>query len=260
MDNRPIGILDSGIGGLSVFFEVKKLLPKENFIFLADQANCPYGNRSTKEILDLSQRMVDFLLKKDVKLLIVACNTITVTSIEKLREKYPKLPIVGIVPVIKTASQKSKDGKIGIFSTIATSNSKYQIDLIKKFANNLKVINIGSETLVPLIEKIDFKTIKQVLRKELKEFQAEGIDVLALGCSHFPLVKDQIQKLLPDVLILDSGGAVARRTKQILINNKMLGNIKAKDFYYTTGDKKEFEKVLKVLFKKKSRNIDAIII
>ena len=237
--NEPIGIIDSGVGGLSIASVLIKSLPHESFIYLADSKNCPYGEKPSEEIHRLTKKMVNFLLKRNIKLLVVACNTITVTSIQKLRKDYPNLPIVGIVPVIKTAREKTKNGKIGIFSTSATANSSYQKDLIEKYANDCSVLNLGSSTLVSLIEKLDFEAIDQVLGKELAPFKDSNIDVLALGCSHFPLIKNQIQKYLPKVLILDSSAAVSRQVQRILEHNNLLSNSKNPSYnFFTTGDLK----------------------
>ena len=159
MNKNPIGIIDSGIGGLSITSTIINKLPKESIIYLADSKNCPYGDKSNTEIYNLSKKMINFLVSQKIKLLIIACNTITVTSVDKLRKEYPNLPIVGIVPVIKTAVKKSKNKKIGVFSTKVTAKSKYQKDLINKFAKGFEVLNIGSSELVPLIESSDFEKL-----------------------------------------------------------------------------------------------------
>ncbi len=237
--NNPIGIIDSGVGGLSIVSSLIKSLPHEFIIYLADSKNCPYGEKSPREIYKLTKIMVDFLLKRDIKLLVIACNTITVTCIDELRKDYPNLPIVGIVPVVKTAVEKTKSKKIGIFSTSVTANSSYQKDLIEKYVKDCSVLNLGSSTLVSLIEKLDFKGIDMVLKKELLPFKDSNIDILALGCSHFPLIKDQIQKYLPEVLILDSSNAVSRQVQRILKQNKTLSNSTNPSYnFYTTGDLK----------------------
>ncbi|OGH07891.1 MAG: hypothetical protein A2171_00405 [Candidatus Levybacteria bacterium RBG_13_35_9] len=195
--------------------------------------------------------MIDFLLFQKIKLLVIACNTITVTCIEKLRKNYPNLPIVGIVPVIKLAAKTSKSKRIGIFSTLVTSNSKYQKDLIKEFTNDCEVLNLGSNRLVPLIEKLNFEAIDEVLQKELKPFKASKIDTLALGCSHFRLISDQIQKFLPNVLILDSSNAACRQVQRILINNNLLSNSKIPSYnFYTTGDLKPMDYFVNKLTKR----------
>lgn len=236
---NSIGIIDSGVGGLSIASTLIKNLPNESFIFLADSKNCPYGQKTRKEIYKLTKKMIDFLIKQHIKLLVVACNTITVSCIEDLRKDYPTLPIVGIVPVIKTATEMTKNKKIGIFSTLVTANSSYQKDLIEKFAKGYFVLNLGSSALVSLIEKLDFEAIDRVLPKELEPFRRSNIDTLALGCSHFPLVKSQIQKYLPNVVILDSAEAVSRQVERILRNENLLSKSNNSGYnFYTTGDLK----------------------
>ena len=233
---EPIGIIDSGVGGLTIASVLIKELPNESIIYLADSKNCPYGEKSAQQIYSLTGKMMNFLLKRNIKLLIIACNTITVTCIDKLREDYPNLPIIGIVPVIKTAVKSSRNKKIGVFSTAVTAESKYQKNLIKEFAKDCSVINEGSSRLVPLIEKIDFEGVNKVLSQELRIFKDSKVDVLALGCSHFPLIKNRIQKHLPNVLILDSGDAVVRQVQRILEHNKMLSNSDNASYnFYTTG-------------------------
>ena len=165
--NNPIGIIDSGVGGLSIASAIAKKLPKESIIYLADSKNCPYGDKSQEEIYKLSKRMVDYLVKKKIKLLVIACNTITILAIDKLRKDFPTLPIVGIVPVIKTAAERTKNGRIGIFSTKATSESQYQRDLINRFARESEVIPAGSSRLVGLIEDRNFDGISEILPQEL---------------------------------------------------------------------------------------------
>lgn len=243
--NKPIGILDSGVGGLTIWREIVRELPKESTVYIADSKNIPYGAKSSKEINRLARKLVQFLLKKDVKLIVVACNTITVTCLDRLRAEFPQIPIVGTVPVVKTAAEKTKKGKIGILSTVRTAKSRYQKNLIKKFAGDLEVLNLGTDKLVPLIEKGE--SVDQVLENELSPF-INQVDVLALGCTHFPLIKDKIQKILgPKVLVLDSGPAIARQVRRVLSNNNILSSSKADRFFFTTGDDKSFNKILKSL-------------
>lgn len=237
MHNNPIGIIDSGVGGLSIASSLISNFPNENFIYLGDSKNSPYGQKNREEIYRLTKKMIDFLVHIEIKLLVIACNTITVTCIDDLRKDYPKLPIIGIVPVVKTAASVSKNKKIGIFSTQVTANSQYQKELIEKFHNDCLVINIGSSDLVKAIEELDFEYIDNVLEKELNEFKSSNIDTLALGCSHFPLIKDRIQKHLPNVLILDSGMAVSHQVGRILKHNNLLSKLPNSSYnFYTTGN------------------------
>ena len=259
MNNQPIGILDSGVGGLSIWKEIVKNLPHESTIYLADSINCPYGDRTEDEIYILAKRLVKFLLDKKVKLIVLACNTITVFCIDKLRIDFPNIPIVGTVPAVKTAAELTKSKKIGILSTEPTARSEYQKDLINKFAKGCFVINKGESKLVPYIEKGDTKSekIKKILRDSLKEFLAKDVDVIALGCSHFPFLKDEIGEIMGDrVKILDSGEAIARQVKRVLINNNHLSlSNNPSHIFYTTGNAKEFSKVSKKLLGDKFGNL-----
>jgi len=260
MDNRPIGIFDSGVGGLSILQEVMKLLPKENFIFVGDQGNMPYGGKTREQLLGFTDKIMAFFVKENVKAVIVACNTATVYAIDFLREKY-KIPIIGTVPVIKTIAGLTKTGKAAVFSTPATTNSPYLADLIKKFAPNITVYKVGGTGLEEHIETGDLENeeIDKILHESLEPLLEKDVDVIALGCTHYPFLRDQIQTIVgKKVQIVDSGGAVARRTKAILENNRIVGCKKGEDFFYTTGDKQKFARAIKLLLKKDFKNIDSI--
>jgi len=262
MDNRPIGIFDSGVGGLSILLEVQKLLPLENFIFVADQANVPYGGKTQVQLQSYADEIMAFFVQKNVKAVIAACNTATVYAIDFLREKY-KIPIIGTVPVVKTIANLTKTKQTAVFSTPATAQSPYLSDLINKFAPNVTVYKIGGTGLEELIEtgNLENKQIDKILRESLEPLLEKRVDVIALGCTHYPFLRDKIEKIVgKNVQVVDSGGAVARRTKWILENNKILGNKRTEDFYYTTGDKNKFAKAITSLLKKSPRNISSIII
>lgn len=262
MKNFPIGILDSGVGGLTIWREIVKELPNESTIYVGDNANCPYGSRSEQEIYKLARRLVKFLLKHNCKLIVVACNTITVSCLDKLRADFPDVPIVGTVPVIKTASERSKNKKIGILSTVRTAESRYQKNLIERFAGECKVINVGTDKLVPLIErgKINSSIIR-IIEQELKAFIESEVDVLALGCSHFPFLKEQMHKILgSNVTILDSGAAIARQVRRILESNDILSEKKlATHELFTTGDKVQFVGLVKKYYSSEVENLNFLI-
>src|SRR5262245_55029364 len=134
MDNQPIGIIDSGVGGLSIWQDIRRELPHESTIYLADSKNCPYGTKSSEEIYALASCLVTFLLQKNVKMIVLACNTITVTCLERLRSNHPHLPIIGVVPVIKTAAAYTATKTIGVLTTPVTEKSMYQQHLVDEFA------------------------------------------------------------------------------------------------------------------------------
>lgn len=261
MNDKPIGILDSGVGGLSIWRKIIAELPNESTIYLADSKNVPYGNKTEEKIYVLAKAMIEFLLKKNVKLIVIACNTITVSCIDQLRKDFSQIHIIGIVPVVKTACERTRNKKIGILSTKKTSESQYQKDLIAKFANGCEVVNIGTSNLVPFVERgeIDGKEIKKVLRSDLKEFMEKGVDAIALGCSHFTFLKQSMQEIMGEnVLILDSSSAVARQTKKVLESNNAPSNGNSSYEFYTTGDASQFETVAKNLTQNQNIKVEKV--
>lgn len=249
MGTRPIGVMDSGVGGLTVLKEIQEQLPKESTLYIGDSKNAPYGDRAPEEIYQLATRMIKFLLKKQVKLIVIACNVITVTSIEKLRNDFPQIPIVGTVPVVKKAVEVTKNGKIGILSTNRTAQSAYQKNLLITFGKGKDILNVGTNKWVPLIERAEFEAgeTKKAIKDVLYQFKEKQVDVLALGCTHFPFFRKEIEGVLgPSVEVLDSGGAVARQVKRILENNNELANtLDATHAIYTTGEGKLVKKISK---------------
>lgn len=263
MRDKPIGVLDSGVGGLTIWKEIVKELPNESTIYIADSKNCPYGSKSKKEIYGLAKRLVQFLLQREVKLIVLACNTITVSCLDKLRKDFPQVPIVGTVPVVKTASEVSKSKKIGVLSTLRTSKSKYQKELIIKYARDCLVINIGTNKLVPFVEKgmLNDKGLKKVLKEILLPFQKADVDVIALGCSHFPFLKKEMQAILGSkVQILDSAGAISRQVKRVLVNNDDLSSKESSVHrLYVTVKRKNYLETIKSLAGNKVERIDFVL-
>lgn len=228
MNNQPIGLFDSGIGGTSIWKEVIKLLPHENTIYLADSKNAPYGEKTSEEILELAKKNTELLISKGCKLIIVACNTATTNAIDYLRENY-KIPFIGIEPAIKPAALLSKTGAIGILATKGTLSSKLFEKTANEYTKNITKIEQDGEGLVPLIEqgKLNSPEIFKLLSKYLKPMLNFNIDHLVLGCTHYPYLIPQIQEILGnDVKIIDSGEAVAKQTKAILEKNNILSTHK----------------------------------
>lgn len=253
MQNQPIGIFDSGIGGLSVLLEAQKLLPNETFIYLADQAYVPYGGKTKDELIDRVSKIIAFFKERNVKAVVVACNTATVYTIDEMRQRF-SFPIIGTVPVIKTIANITKTGKTAVFSTPATAKSSYLSELIKKFAKGVSVKQIGGSKLEELIEEgnLNSPEIKNILRHHLLPLVKSNVDAIALGCTHYPFLKDTIRKIVgPKVAVVDSGGAVARRLKYVLEHEKLLSVYKETDIYYTTGEVQKFKRVAEELMRKK---------
>jgi glutamate racemase len=223
-NNLPIGIFDSGVGGTSIWKEIKALLPNENTIYLSDSKNAPYGEKSTQEIIDLSIKNTEFLLHQNCKLIVVACNTATTNTIKTLREKY-SVPFIGIEPAIKPAALKTKTNIIGILATKGTLTS----ELFEKTSSTIRHQIVIKEKigtgLVDLIEsgKINSPEVKQLLTSYLEPMLEENVDCLVLGCTHYPYLIPQIREIVGDkIQIIDSGQAVARQTKAILEKYKLL--------------------------------------
>lgn len=226
MSKAPIGIFDSGIGGTSIFKEIHALLPNESFIYLADSKNTPYGNKSEEEILQLSIKNTELLIKKDCKLIVVACNTATTNAISYLRTNYP-VPFIGIEPAIKPAALNTKSKSVGILATKGTLSSSLFHKTTDLYANGIKVIEQVGEGIVPLIEagQLESNKIKALLNTYLKPMLNENIDYLVLGCTHYPYLIPILKKMLPKyVKIIDSGLAVAKQTQTILASENLLNS------------------------------------
>lgn len=237
-----------------MLIELKRLLPNENFVFLADQKYVPYGEKTKNELIQLAYKITDYFINQhDVKMMIVACNTSTCNSISEVRAKYT-LPVVGTVPAIKPAAEKTKSGTVAIIATPSTSKSEVLKNLIKDFCSNVKVLNIGCKNLEDAVEtgKLDSAEVHQLLLKYLEEVKNSNADQLVLGCTHYPFLKKSIQNIVGSgVNLIDSGNAIARHTKSLLVNNILENSQKknGKTIYFTTGDPVKFSKVASLLLK-----------
>lgn len=240
MSNASIGIFDSGIGGTSIFKEIHALLPNENFIYLADSKNAPYGNKSKDEILQLSIKNTEYLLSKGCKIIVVACNTATTNAIAYLRNNY-KIPFIGIEPAIKPAALNTQSKTVGILATKGTLSSELFHKTTDLYANNIKIIEQIGEGIVPLIEagELTSNKMKSLLENYLKPMIKQNMDYLVLGCTHYPYLIPMLKELLPDnVKIIDSGLAVAKQTQAVLLKQDLLNdsNIEPKIHLYSNGD------------------------
>ncbi len=249
---NPIGVFDSGIGGTSIWREIHDLLPNEDSIYLADSKNAPYGQKSKEEIIGLCIKNTEFLLNLNCKIIVVACNTATTNAIEELRVKYD-VPFVGIEPAIKPAAINSKKNSIGILATQGTLNSKLFIQNVEKF-NNTKIIEQIGHGLVTLIEngEINSAQMDKLLRNYLEPMIEAKVDYLVLGCSHYPYLIPQIKKIIPEeIKIIDSGEAVARQVKSVLIKNDLLNNKENKGncIFYTNSNPRVLQDILNFNYK-----------
>lgn len=247
MDNRPIGVFDSGVGGLSVWRAMRKLLPEESLIFLADSGNVPYGEKTTAQLEDLTSQIAQFLINRDCKLIVVACNTATVHTIAHLRENFPQVSFVGVVPVVKTLSSRTRTGTIAVLSTPATSKSDYLAGLIREFAPDKTVVNVGCDGLEDMVESgvTSNKATTALLERHLAQVINSDADVVGLGCTHYPFLRGRIKSMLgPGVTLYDPSRPVARRVRQLLKEQEAFASNDKPTFeFYTTGDVEVFGRV-----------------
>jgi glutamate racemase len=245
-NNKPIGIFDSGIGGTSIWSAIHQLLPNEKTIYLADSKNAPYGQKSKAEIVALSIKNTELLLKFDCKLIVVACNTATTNAIQELRAKY-SIPFIGIEPAIKPAATYSKTQTIGILATQGTLNSELFNKNTEKYQQT-KIIEQVGHGLVQLIEsgRINSPEMTQLLHSYLEPMIKANIDYLVLGCSHYPYLIPQIKKILPEeIQIIDSGQAVAKQTLNVLKEKVGLSSMENRDpIFYTNSNPKVLSEIL----------------
>jgi glutamate racemase len=238
MNDGPIGIFDSGVGGTSIWKEIHKLLPNENTLYLADSKNAPYGEKTRAEIIKLSKKNTEFLLENDCKIIVVACNTATTNAIAQLRATY-SVPFIGIEPAIKPAALQSKSKTVGVLATKGTLTSQLFHSTSENHAQGIKIIEQVGTGLVPLIEegKAQSKETEALLKTILKPMINAGIDYLVLGCTHYPYLIPVLKKLLPvNVRIIDSGEAVARQTRSVLEKYALFNSSENKGRYQFFGN------------------------
>jgi glutamate racemase len=220
-----IGVFDSGAGGLTVLSALRQELPCENYIYFGDTVHCPYGVRDETEIIELSLRTSLFLIEQGVKLIVVACNTASQVALAALRATYPSVPFVGVVPAVKPAARATKKGRIGIAATNQAAKAVYLRQLIDEFAGGIQAFAIGCPELVTLVEEgqFDGPVVEESVRLALQPLLQEDIDVIVLGCTHFPALRPVIERVATrQVQVIDSGSAIARRTRYVLDSENLI--------------------------------------
>jgi glutamate racemase len=234
-----IGMFDSGLGGLSVWLETQKLLPRESIIYYADSLNCPYGNRTEEEIYKLSAGITEFLLARGCKIIVVACNTATSAAIAKLRENYD-VPFVGMEPAVKPAAALTKTGNIAVLATRGTISGKKLKETTEQFAIGVQVHTCVGEGLVELVErgKSDSKEAEDLLRQYIEPLLDKKVDQLVLGCTHYPFLSNAIRRISAEQInLIDPAPAVARRIQQLLDEFNIASDHKNPEYsFFTSGD------------------------
>jgi len=256
--SAPIGIFDSGVGGLSVLREVSRLLPSEDLLYIADQVHVPYGNRSREEVFGFSQEIVRFLINKGSKLIIIACNTASAVALEDLRMLHPGLPFVGMEPAVKPAAQETSSGVVGVLATPATFQGDLYSSTVEKYARGVTILQDTCPGLVAQIEqgRINSLETRQILETALQPMINEGVDEIVMGCTHYPFVIPLIREIVGgEINVIDPAPAVARQAGRLLeqfdLGNQSGG--KASRDFSTTGDPAAFSEVLESLLGKKER-------
>ena len=219
MSSRAVGFFDSGLGGLCILEAFKMECPSESTVYIADSANCPYGNRSAEEIIALSDANARRLLEAGCKMIVVACNTASAAALEFLREKYPDVPFVGIEPAIKPAAMESRTGIVGVLATAGTFGGRLYNETKAKFAKNATVIATVADEFVDLVERglTSGEEAERIVRKKIEPLIAAGCDRIVLGCTHFPHLKPLIEKVADGKAdVVEPSRAVALRAKSVL--------------------------------------------
>jgi glutamate racemase len=255
-DPRPIGIFDSGVGGLTTARCIYKLLPAENIIYVGDTAHIPYGSKSPERVYSLSKYIVNFLLTKNVKMVVVACNTASSVALDKLQEDFPQLPIIGVIlPAVKLALQTTRNKRIGVIGTEGTIKSNTYKKFLLSFDKGVSVFQRPCPLLVPIVEEglINHKITYEILKYYLTSLVNKNIDTLILGCTHYPLLKKAIQKVVSRrITLIDSAKAVSLEVKEYL-NSHHSENKKSsqgKHLYYVTDAPEKFKQLARLFLGK----------
>ena len=224
-----IGIFDSGVGGLSVFREIRKLLPEESYIYYSDNAHCPYGEKTKEYITDRAREITDFLLSKGAEIIVVACNTATAAAISTLRDEY-EVPFIGMEPAVKPAASKTKSGTVGVLATAGTLKAEKYLTTRGKYAEEVRFVEHVGEGFVELVERgaIKGEEAEVIVRRSLLPLLEAGADTIVLGCTHYPFLSETISKVAAQltpgrsITIIAPAPAVARHLLDIMTEQNII--------------------------------------
>ena len=244
-DPRPIGIFDSGIGGLTVMAAIQQALPKERLLYFGDNAHVPYGPRSLDEVREFSNAIVRALLAKECKLVVIACNTASAAALASVREEFRNVPFVGMEPAVKPAVEHTHTGVVGVIATVATFQSALYASVVERFGSGVEVLHQPCPGLVKQIEAGEFDTpaTEAMLRGWLEPMLDRNIDALVLACTHYPIVRPLIERIVgPGVRVIDPAPAVARQVERLLDRDGLAAPTAASNgsMIWTSGDPIEF--------------------
>ena len=247
--HQPIGVFDSGVGGLSVLRAMRELMPEEPVVYFGDQGHVPYGPRSLEQVRDFSEAVTRFLLNKNAKLIVVACNTASAAALHYLRDKFPEVSFVGMEPAVKPAAEYTRSGAVGVLATPATFQGALYASVLERFANGVQVLQDTCPGLVSEIEQgnLDGETTHAILENSLRPMLDQGIDTVVLGCTHYPFVIPLIEQIVGEnVRVIDPAPAVAKQAKRLLAAGGMKNPAgdRAQVQFYTSGDVASFISLL----------------
>jgi glutamate racemase len=250
--NSPIGIFDSGVGGISVLRAIREQMPEESIIYFGDQGHIPYGPRPMQQIRDFSETITSFLLKQDAKIIVVACNTASAAALRDLRANFPVVPFVGMEPAVKPAAEHTHTGKVGVLATPATFQGALYASVVERFAQEVELFQNTCPGLVQEIERgnLSGDTTRRILKDALLPMLEKNIDTVVLGCTHYPFVIPVIQEIAGDgVRVIDPAPAVARQAARLLEAKGMRNKSRLKGTlrFYTSGDPDALKALLPTL-------------
>jgi glutamate racemase len=250
-NSSPIGIFDSGIGGLSVWREIARQLPHENTIYFADQIHIPYGPRSLQEIRSFSEAITRCLLERGSKIIVVACNAASAAALKHLRTTFPEVPFVGMEPAVKPAAETTHTGVVGVLATPATFQGELFASVVERFANEVQLVKEVCPGLVQQIEagRLSTPDTLEMLDRWLQPIRDAGADTIVLGCTHYPFVIEAIRQLAPGVNVIDPAPAVARQVDRVLRDRGLLcaADRIGQHRFVTSGDLDQYQRILRLL-------------
>lgn len=250
--NTPIGIFDSGIGGLSVLRAIRRFMPGEPVVYFGDQIHIPYGSRSMEQIGRFSKVITNFLIQQQAKIIVVACNTASAAALKDLRAKFSEIQFVGMEPAVKPAAERTQTGRVGVLATPATFQGALYASVVERFANGVELFQHTCPGLVQQIEQgnLDGKETRQILESALLPMLEKNIDTVVLGCTHYPFVIPLIEQIVGEkVRVIDPAPAVAKQTKRLLEAGGLVNPASAGGSVelFTSGNVKTLQSLLPVL-------------
>lgn len=249
-----IGIFDSGIGGLSVFREIRKVLPEESYAYFSDNAHCPYGEKSKEYIIERAREITRFLIGKGAGIIVVACNTATAAAIAALREEFP-IRFIGMEPAVKPAAQSTRTGVVGVLATAGTLKATKYIDTRAKWAQGVRIVEHVGQGFVEIVEKgmTEGTETDEIVKASLKPLLDEGADRIVLGCTHYPFLTGSIRKtaglLYPerDIEVIDPAPAVARHLLEVMEEEGLVRKDGFRMELHSSGDSRQLEETYRKL-------------